>query len=98
MRDRITPAQIRSARGMLNWSMLDFASAAGISISTVKRLEAGQDHIVSDATAMIVRSTFERAGVNFIGDGRTEIGVVLVVPASAAGFADDTGAMEGSPG
>lgn len=36
----ITPAALRGARGMLNWSSERLAREAGISLSTVRRLEA----------------------------------------------------------
>jgi PAS domain-containing protein len=36
---RITGAQIRAARGLLRWSVMDLANAAGISRATIRRIE-----------------------------------------------------------
>ena len=39
----ISGAQIRAARGILKWSVRELAEVSGISISTIKRVEAGDD-------------------------------------------------------
>lgn len=69
MSNRLAPAQIRAARGALDWSMLSLAKAAGLSVSTVKRLEtAGRPSGPDDAHAA-VRAALEAAGVRFLDDG-----------------------------
>ena len=56
MSGRITPTQIRGARGMLDWSMNDLAEAAGLSTSTIRRMEmAGSQPISEQAFAMTTR-------------------------------------------
>ena len=66
----ILPAQIRGARGMLDWSMVDLARASGVSVSTVKRLEGGSSQPVSAEAREIVRAALDQAGVVLIdGDG-----------------------------
>lgn len=67
MADRITPAQIRGARGMLDWSMVRLATAAGLSISTVKRFESG-DQPVSDDRVARMQDAVETEGVRFLAD------------------------------
>ena len=64
----ITPAQIRGARGMLDWSMTDLARAAGVSVSTVKRVGDGRMVVVSPAMVGQIRDAFTAAGVEFLGD------------------------------
>jgi ribosome-binding protein aMBF1 (putative translation factor) len=64
----LSPAQIRAARAMLGWSMLDLAQAARVSVSTIKRMEMSQPQPVSDSAFDTVRSTLEQAGVQFSSD------------------------------
>ncbi len=64
----ITPAQIRGARGMLDWSMTDLAKASGVSVSTVKRVGDGRMALVSPTTVSQIRGALEAAGVEFLGD------------------------------
>lgn len=39
----ISGAQIRAARGILKWSVRELAEVSGISVSTIKRVEASDD-------------------------------------------------------
>ncbi len=72
---RLTPAQIRGARGMLNWSMFNLAQAAGVSISTVKRTEDAGLQIVSDDAVLKIRSALEAVGVGFLDDVGEGVGM-----------------------
>lgn len=65
---RLIPAQIRAARGALDWSMLDLARAAGVSISTVKRMETAEAAPVSDKVHAGMLSALEAAGVRLLDD------------------------------
>lgn len=60
--------QIRGARAMLRWSMVDLAMAAGVSVSTVKRVEESAHEPVKVATMGYVVSALEEAGVRFLAD------------------------------
>ena len=54
---------------MLGWDQSRLAEVAGVSIITVKRLEAaGEDLRAHFATVMKVKSAFENAGVVFLGE------------------------------
>ena len=65
---RLQPASIRAARGMLNWSIVELAEKAGVSVSTVKRMEmAGPQPLSFDVYAK-VRIAFEAQGVSFLDD------------------------------
>ncbi len=55
--------------------MLDLAKAAGVSVSTVKRMEMAERQPVSDGTRADVRAAFEMAGMRFLDD--TGNGIVL---------------------
>lgn len=76
--DAITSAQVRGARGMLDWSMFDLARAAGASVSTVKRMEMDGPQPLSGAIRAAVRGALERAGVRFFADDGGGAGVRLV--------------------
>ncbi|MBH0619546.1 hypothetical protein I3A86_26010, partial [Salmonella enterica] len=66
MPNRLIAAQIRGARGMLDWSMIDLAKAAGVSVSTVKRAEEVESQPVSDKAFLTIQEAFEAAGVRFL--------------------------------
>jgi len=73
----LTISQIRAARGLLGWSQSDLASRAGLSLPTVKRVEAGTGPRVSDAARNKLRRTFESGGVEFIDENGGGPGVRL---------------------
>jgi DNA-binding XRE family transcriptional regulator len=68
MDDKLTPAQLRGARAMLDWSIVDLAKIAQVSISTIKRLEHRRFLSNADRSTPAVRSAFETAGVHFLAD------------------------------
>lgn len=62
----ITTAQIRAARGILNWNQTDLAERTGISATSIGSIENGQT-TPRASTLATIRSAFETAGVEFIG-------------------------------
>lgn len=73
---RITSEQMRAARGLLRWNQTDLADAAGVSLPTVKRLEAQSGVLTGyNMTAAAIRRAFEDAGVEFIGENGGGVGV-----------------------
>lgn len=65
----VTGLQIRAARALLAWSQSELAERAGISVPTVKRLEAkGNDPAGSTRTNEKVRRAVEAGGVVFISE------------------------------
>lgn len=69
----VTSAQIRAARGLLNWTVRDLAEKSGVHRNTVTRIE-------TDATApgysqAAIRSALEAAGVEFIPENGGGAGV-----------------------
>ena len=75
MANRLLPAQIRGARGMLNWSMVDLAAAARVSVSTVKRVETAMPQPVSDEIYLAIQAALETAGVHLLDDMGDGIGM-----------------------
>ena len=61
----ISARQVRAARALLGWSQQELADRAVVSLTAVKRLEAGLgDPRVS--TVLAVRRALETAGVEFL--------------------------------
>ena len=72
----VSPAQCRAARGLLDWNQQELAERAGVSIVTVRQLEAGA-HEPRRATLEVVRRALEAAGVEFIDENGGGPGVRL---------------------
>ena len=75
----ITGAQVRAAKAMLRWSGDELAQKAGVSLSSIRRIEAN-DGIPEDQSMRVllaVVSTLEDAGVEFIGTPEDKPGVRL---------------------
>lgn len=72
----IRAEQIRAARALLRWSQADMAERSGVSVPTIKRLEA-MDGELSGHTATIQSLTtcIEAAGVEFIPENGGGAGV-----------------------
>lgn len=65
----ISNLQIRAARALLGWSQARLAEAAGVSVVTIKRLEASEQPFhARDRTVAKVRAAVEAAGVSFPKD------------------------------
>ena len=63
----ITGAQIRGARGILNWSVRDLALAAGVSVAVLRRLEGYDGPAKGDPpAAKAIRHALETAGIEFV--------------------------------
>ncbi len=66
----LTSGQCRAARGLLNWSQSALVDASGVSIATIKRLEAQAGALVGNKpTIDALINALEAAGVEFIGEG-----------------------------
>ncbi len=71
----ITIEQLRAARGLLGWSQSELAERAGLSLPTVKRLEAGFGPRVSEEARAALQRAIEAAGVEFIEENGGGLGV-----------------------
>ena len=71
----VTSAQIRAARGLLNWTVRDLADRAGVHRNTITRAETdatGAGHATS-----AIRAALEAAGVIFVDENGEGAGVRL---------------------
>jgi PAS domain-containing protein len=81
----LTGAQIRAARGILNWSVRDLASRTGLSVGVVRRLEETDDTGKSAASAKnaagpqnLIKDALSAGGVDFFVLPGGEAGVYPV--------------------
>jgi len=66
----INAAQMRAARGLVGWSQTKLAEAAGLALSTIKRMESERGPLRSSAENVLkVQNALRRAGVVFIDQG-----------------------------
>ena len=63
-----TRSQIRAARALLGWSQTEVATAAGLSIPTVKRAESDGGIQVSDEAMVKIANALKKGGVEFISE------------------------------
>ena len=65
----MTSAQIRAARGLLDWTVRDLAEHARVPHNTISKIETGA-YAGAPETLEAIRRALERAGVEFTnGDG-----------------------------
>ncbi len=69
--------QLRAARGLLGWSQSELAERAGLSLPTVKTVEAGVGPRVSEEAGMKLCRALESGGVEFIEENGGGPGVRL---------------------
>ncbi|WP_224815659.1 helix-turn-helix transcriptional regulator [Hasllibacter sp. MH4015] len=70
----MTSAQVRAARGLLNWTVRDLAERASVHRNTVTNIETGRYSGSADALSAI-RSAIESAGVQLIAENGGGAGV-----------------------
>ena len=75
---QMAPVQIRMARAAVGWGVRELAEKAGVTASTVTRIENGSD--ARQSTIAAIRAAFEAAGVVFIADNGGGPGVRLGKP------------------
>ena len=64
---RLTGAQLRAARGMLNWSVKQLAARTGISAAVIRRLEEQNGLLrLPDETLTSLCDTLSSAGIEFV--------------------------------
>lgn len=71
----ITSAQVKAARALLNIDQRQLAEAAGLSLPTIQRMEAGDGNVRGNIDSLVkVVEALERAGIELIGDGASSTG------------------------
>ena len=83
---KITGAQIRAARGFLNWTVVHLAKEADVGISTIQKIEDvdGDPGITStlqwrtdarDEAVAKITETLQAAGITFLAETRDGVGL-----------------------
>jgi transcriptional regulator with XRE-family HTH domain len=65
----VTSAQVRAARGLLNWTVRDLAEKAGVHRNTVTNIET-ERYAGDSETLEAIRRALEKAGVEFTNGKR----------------------------
>lgn len=74
MSGRVTSAQMRAARGLLNWSVRELSERSGVHRNTINNFEVGRS--AGDAETMKrLRAPLEAAGVIFVSENGEGPGV-----------------------
>lgn len=82
----ITTAQIRGARGILNWSQSDLAERTGISATSIGSIENGQS-TPRENTLKAIRQAFEKSGIEFLeNEGVRKRSAEITILRGLAGF------------
>ncbi|WP_105436170.1 helix-turn-helix domain-containing protein [Neorhizobium tomejilense] len=74
------PVQCRMARAALGLAIADLARLAGVSTNTVVRFETGAE--LKQSTVDALRSVFEDAGIEFIAENGSGVGVRFTKPST----------------
>ena len=76
----VSSSQIKAARAMLGWSAIELANRSGVGSASVKRYEVQPGiPIANTKNLMVIRNTFEEAGIEFTGDPLVNPGVTLCI-------------------
>lgn len=62
----VTPAQLRGARAMLNWTRKELRAVSGVSVDTIKNIECGKFSPQATTVEKITQA-FSAQGIEFIG-------------------------------
>jgi len=74
----VSSSQIKAARAMLGWSAIELANRSGVGSASIKRYEVQPGIPVANTkNLMVIRNTFEEAGIEFTGDPLVNPGVTL---------------------
>jgi transcriptional regulator with XRE-family HTH domain len=72
---KITSAQIRAARGLLNWSARELSERSGVSQSSIHRAERAEGRpSMHEHSLAAIKAALERYGVEFLGEFGVQLG------------------------
>ncbi len=71
----IEASQVRAGRALIGWSQAELASAAGLPLATVERVETGEGAPVPAEAIDKMRAALESAGIAFISTNGGGVGV-----------------------
>jgi transcriptional regulator with XRE-family HTH domain len=92
----MTPSQCRAARGLLNWTQDEMASAAHLSVVTVRNFE-NEKSTPQRATLDVIQRALEAAGVDFTNGEQPGVRLTKTAaaqPAEPARVPNPTGAVK----
>jgi transcriptional regulator with XRE-family HTH domain len=75
----LTPEQSRAARGWLDWSQLDLAKRANVSLSTVRDFEKGRRVPIANNLEALQRA-IDAAGVQLVTRQGRPVGIAIFDP------------------
>lgn len=65
----MSPVQCREARALLNWSLLDLADKADLSLETISNFENYSEEL-TESVAYMIQSVMQQEGIDFDEDGK----------------------------
>lgn len=65
----MSPVQCREARFLLNWSLLDLADRADLSLETISNFENYSEEL-TESVAYMIQSVMQQEGIDFDEDGK----------------------------
>lgn len=66
----LSPGQMRAARALLGWDQRRLAEASGVSLPTIRRMEASEHNVRGNVDTLVkVVDALERGGVQLIAEG-----------------------------
>ena len=68
----ITTAQIRGARGLLDWSQAELSRRTGISTTSIGNIESGNTQ-PRESTLSVIRKAFEDGGIEFVSNNGVQV-------------------------
>ena len=71
----MTSAQVRAARGLLDWSVRELAERAGLHRNTITNFETGK-YAGDERTLSVIKETLEAAGVQFTNGKRPGVRLI----------------------
>lgn len=75
---KVSIEQVKAGRALLRWSQRNLADSSGVSLPTIKRLEAGVGEMGGrESTIDAIRHAMENAGIEFISQNGGGEGVRL---------------------
>ena len=80
----VTTQQLRAARSALRWSIEQLSQHSGVSVRTIKKVEAIETgSSVKDSTIQKLKTALETAGIEFIGSPDDRPGIRIGLPKHA---------------
>jgi len=71
----LTSRQMKAARALVGMDQRALADASGVSLPTIRRMEASPDNVRANVDTLVkIIDALDKAGVELIGEGATSTG------------------------